>query len=570
MHGLHNITTSKKQLYRLVNTLLNLPQTCAEKLSFAVVQKRVDTLKFHCNYVHYWLYKFVQRVHNITTSKKQLYRLVNTLVNLPQTCAEKLSFAVVQKRVDTLKFLWNYLHYWLYKFVQRMHNITTRKKQLYRLVNTLLSLPQTCAEKLSFAVVQNRVDTLKFHWNCVHYWLYKFVHGLHNITTSKKQLYRLVNTLLNLPQTCAEKLSFAVVQKMVDTLKFHWNYVHYWHYKFMQRVHNIITGKKKLYRLVNTLLNLPQTCAEKLSFAVIQKRVDSLKFHWNYVHYWLYKFVQRMHNITTRRKQLYRLVNTLLNLPQTCAEKLSFAVVQKRVDTLKFHWNYVHYWLYKFVQRVHNITTSKKTTLQTCKHLAKFAANLCRKVEFCCSTKEGRHFEISLKLCALLALQVCAKGAQHHNKQKTTLQVCKHLAKFAANLCRKVEFCRSTKESRHFEISLKLCVLLALQVCAWPAQHHNKQKTTLQACKHFAKFAANLCRKVEFCRCTKEGRYFEISLKLCALLALQVCAWPAQHHNKQKTTLQACKHLAKFATNLCRKVEFCRSTKEGRHFKISL
>ena len=682
VHGLHNITTNKKQLYRLVNTLLNLPQTCTEKLSFAVVQKRVDTLKFHWNYVHYLLYKFVQRVHNITTSKKQLYRLVNTLLNLPQTCAEKLSFALVQKRVDTLKFHWKYLHYWLYKFVQRVHNITTRKKQLYRLVNTLLNLPQTCAEKLSFAVVQKKVDTLKFHWNYVHYWLYKFLHGLHNITTSKKQIYWLVNTLLNLPQTCAEKLSFAVVQKRVDTLKFHWNYVHYWLYKFVQRVHNITTSKKQLYRLVNTLLNLPQTCAEKLSFAVVQKKVDTLKFHWKYVHYWLYKFVQRVHNITTSKEQLYKLVNTLLNLPQTCAEKLSvavvqkkvdlkfhwnyvhywlykfvqrvhnittsktqiyrlvnillnlpqtcaeklsFAVVQKRVDTLKFHWNYVHYWLYKFVHRVYNITTSKKqlyrlvntllnlpqtcaeklsfavvqkkvdteislklyallalqvcakgaqhhnkqkTTLQTCKHHAKFAANLCRKVEFCRSTKEGRHFEISLKLCVLLALQVCAWPAQLHNKQKTTLQACKHLAKFAANLYRKVEFCRSTKEGRHFEISLKLCALLALQVCAKGAQHHNKQKTTLKACKHLAKFAANLCRKVEFCRSTKKGRHFEISLKLCALLALQVCAKGAQHHNKQKTTLQACKHFAKFAATLCRKVKFCRSTKEGRRWNF--
>ena len=170
-----------------------------------------------------------------------------------------------------------------------------------------------------------------------------------------------------------------------------------------------------------------------------------------------------LHNITTSKKQLYRLVNTLLNLPQTCAEKLSFAVVQKRVDT-----------------------------------------------------------EILLKLCVLLAIQVCAKGAQHHNKQKTTLQACKHLAKFAANMCRKVEFCRCTKEGRHFEISLKLCALLALQVCAKGAQHHNKQKITLHACKHLAKIAANLCRKGEFCRSTKEGRHFEISLKLCALLALQV------------------------------------------------
>ena len=167
-----------------------------------------------------------------------------------------------------------------------------------------------------------------------------------------------------------------------------------------------------------------------------------------------------------------------------------------------------------------------------------------------------------------MALEVCAKRAQHHNKQKTTLQACKHLAKFVANLCRKVEFCRSTKEGRHFETSLKFCALLAVEVCAKGVQHHNKQKTTLQACKHLAKFAANLCRKVEFCRSTKEGRHFEISLKLCALLALEVCAKGAQHHNKQKTTLQACKHLAKFVANLCRNVEFCRSTKEGYTLKF--
>ena len=172
---------------------------------------------------------------------------------------------------------------------------------------------------------------------------------MHNITTSKKQLYRLLNTLQNLPESCAEKLSFAIVQKWVDTLKFCWNYVHYWSYKFVQRVHNITTRKKQFYRLVNTLLNLPQTCAEKFNIAVVQKMVDTLKFHWNYVHYWPYKFVQRVHNIPTTKKQLYRLVNTLLNLPQTCAEKFNFAVVQKKVETLKFHWNYVHYWLYKFV-----------------------------------------------------------------------------------------------------------------------------------------------------------------------------------------------------------------------------
>ena len=161
------------------------------------------------------------------------------------------------------------------------------------------------------------------------------------------------------------------------------------------------------------------------------------------------------------------------------------------------------------MQRVHNITTSKTQLYMVCKHLAIFAANLCRKVELCRSTNEGKHFEISLKLCALLALQVCAKGAQHHNKQKTTLHAFKHLAKFASNLCRNVELGHSTNEGRHFEISLKLCALLALQVCAKGAQYHNKQNTTLHACKHLAKLAANLCRKVELCRSTNEGRHLK-------------------------------------------------------------
>ena len=85
-------------------------------------------------------------------------------------------------------------------------------------------------------------------------------------------------------------------------------------------------------------------------------------------------------------------------------------------------------------------TTSQqaKKTLQACKHLAKFAVVLCRKIGFCNSTKVGRQFEISLKLCAILALEVCAKGAQHQNEQKTTLQACKHFAKFVVGLCRKV------------------------------------------------------------------------------------------------------------------------------------
>ena len=86
------------------------------------------------------------------------------------------------------------------------------------------------------------------------------------------------------------------------------------------------------------------------------------------------------------------------------------------------------------------------TTSQKAKHnstgllnLAKFVANLCRKLSFAV-LQNGIDTEISLKLCALLALEVCAKGAQHHNKLKTPLQACKHFAKFVANLCRKVEF----------------------------------------------------------------------------------------------------------------------------------
>ena len=108
----------------------------------------------------------------------------------------------------------------------------------------------------------------------------------------------------------------------------------------------------------------------------------------------------------------------------------------------------------------------------------------------------GRHFEILQKLCVLLALESCAKGAQHHNKQKTILHACKHLVMFAVNLCIKVCVLRCTKVGRHFEILQKLCVLLALEGCAKGAQHHNKQKTILHACKHLVMFAVNLCRKV--------------------------------------------------------------------------
>ena len=146
-----------------------------------------------------------------------------------------------------------------------------------------------------------------------------------------------------------------------------------------------------------------------------------------------------------------------------------------------------------------------------------FAVNLCRIVWVLRSTKVCRHFEISWKLCSLLALESCAKGAQHHNKQKTTLHACKQLVMFAVNLCRIVWVLRSTKVCRHFEISWKLCSLLALESCAKGAQHHNKQKTTLHACKQLVMFAVNLCRNVWVLRSTKVGRHFEISQKLCAL-----------------------------------------------------
>ena len=212
----------------------------------------------------------------------------------------------------------------------------------------------------------------------------------------------------------------------------------------------------------------------------------------------------------------------------------------------------------------------QKTLLHACKHLVMFAVNLCRKVWVLRSTKVGRHFEISLKVSALLALESCAKGAQHHNKQKTILHASKHLVMFAVNLCRKVWVLRRTKVGRHFEISLKISALLALESCAKGAQHYNKQKTILHACKHLVMFAVNLCRKVWVLRSTKVGRHFEISLKVSALLALESCAKGAQHYNKQKTILHACKHLVMFAVNLCRKVWVLRSTKVGRNFEISL
>ena len=212
----------------------------------------------------------------------------------------------------------------------------------------------------------------------------------------------------------------------------------------------------------------------------------------------------------------------------------------------------------------------QKTILHACKHLVMFAVHMWRKVWVLRSTKVGTHFEISLKLCTLLALESCAKGAQHHNKQKTILYAYKHLVIFAVNQCRKVWVLHRTKVGRHFEIWLKLCTFLALEIFAKGAQHHNRQKTTLHACKYLVMFPLNLWRKVWVSRSTKVGTHFEISLKLCTFLALESCAKGAQHHNKQKTTLHACKHLVMFAVNQCNKVWVLHRTKVGRHFEISL
>ena len=94
----------------------------------------------------------------------------------------------------------------------------------------------------------------------------------------------------------------------------------------------------------------------------------------------------------------------------------------------------------------------QKTTLHACKQLVMFAVNLCRIVWVLRSTKVCRHFEISWKLCSILALESCANGAQHHNKQKTTVHACKQLVMFAVNLCKNVWPLGSTKVGRHFEI----------------------------------------------------------------------------------------------------------------------
>ena len=237
------------------------------------------------------------------------------------------------------------------------------------------------------------------------------------------------------------------------------------------------------------------------------------------------------------------------------------------------HWNFTEIMCVIGSRKLcKGCTTSQqeKTILHACKHLVMFAVNLCRKVWVLRSTKVGRHFEISLKVSALLALESCAKGAQHYNKQKTILHACKHLVMFAVNLCRKVWVLRYTKLGRYSEISLKVSTLLVLESCAKGAQHQNKQKTILHAGKHLVIFAVKLGRKVWVLRSTKVGRHFEISLKVSALLALESCAKGAQHYNKQKTILHSCKHLVMFAVNLCRKVSVLRTTKVGRHFDISL
>ena len=103
-----------------------------------------------------------------------------------------------------------------------------------------------------------------------------------------------------------------------------------------------------------------------------------------------------------------------------------------------------------------------------------FAVKQCRKVWFLRSTKVGRHFEISMKLCALLALESCATGAQYHNKQKTTLHSCKHLVMCAVNLCRKVWFLRNTKVGRHWNFNKIMWIIGSRKLC-------NKCTTSQQA-----------------------------------------------------------------------------------------
>ena len=220
-----------------------------------------------------------------------------------------------------------------------------------------------------------------------------------------------------------------------------------------------------------------------------------------------------------------------------------------------------------FTKLCKNCTTSQQAKNNyTC--FGMFAVNLFKKVWVLRIIKGSRHFEISMKVCALMTLENGEKSAQHYKEQNTTLHACKHLVIFAVNLCRKVWVLHSTKKNKKFDILLKVCALMALESCAKKTQHHDKQKTILHACKHLVMFAVNLCRKVWVLRNTKVGRHFEISFKIFALLALESCAKGAQHHNKQKTIQPACKHLVMFAVNLCRKVWVLCSTNLGRHFEI--
>ena len=94
-----------------------------------------------------------------------------------------------------------------------------------------------------------------------------------------------------------------------------------------------------------------------------------------------------------------------------------------------------------------------------------FAVNLCRNVWVLRSTKVGRHLEISWKLCSLLALESCAKGAEHHNKQKTTVHACKKLVMFAVNLCRNVWVLGSTKVGRHWIFTEIMCIIGSRKLC---------------------------------------------------------------------------------------------------------
>ena len=74
-----------------------------------------------------------------------------------------------------------------------------------------------------------------------------------------------------------------------------------------------------------------------LSFAVVQKRCRHFEISLKLCALLALEVCAKGAQHHNKQTQLYRLVNSLLSLPQTCAEKLSFAVLQKRVDTLKFH-----------------------------------------------------------------------------------------------------------------------------------------------------------------------------------------------------------------------------------------